>query len=161
MKDCGCFVVLDAVMGRGSVTPAAQDLGMHVSAVSRMLGQLRELYGDPIFVRAWRQLVPTPFAISLGPVIAEALTVLDALLAAWPGQGPDKHFRPDWVRRHARGVNTPFIRTHRRMSEKSIGYSAFQAKILRPLPDPRRDRRGGRADAIAVVGTSGPQSTPG
>ncbi|CAD7030953.1 glycosyltransferase [Pseudorhizobium endolithicum] len=59
------LLVLDALLREGSVTGAAASLEMQVSSVSRMLGDLRELYGDPIFIRTGRGLKPTPFAETL------------------------------------------------------------------------------------------------
>lgn len=56
------LLILDVLMTKGSVTKAAAHLGLHNSAVSRLLGQLRDLLGDPIFMRSGRGLVPTPFA---------------------------------------------------------------------------------------------------
>lgn len=56
------LVALDALLVEGSVTRAAKTLDMSVPAMSRLLAQLRELYGDEIVTRAGRALVPTPFA---------------------------------------------------------------------------------------------------
>jgi len=38
---------------------------MSAPAMSRLLGQIREIYDDPIFVRSSRRLIPTPFAESM------------------------------------------------------------------------------------------------
>lgn len=46
----------------GSVNRAAERLGMSAPAMSRLLGQVREIYDDPLFVRSSRRLIPTPFA---------------------------------------------------------------------------------------------------
>jgi anthranilate phosphoribosyltransferase len=59
------LLALDALLVEGSVNRAAERLGMSAPAVSRLLGQIREIYDDPIFVRASRRLIPTPFAESL------------------------------------------------------------------------------------------------
>lgn len=59
------LLALDALLREGSVTAAASSLDLQVSSVSRMLGELRDLYGDPIFIRTGRGLRPTPFAESL------------------------------------------------------------------------------------------------
>lgn len=59
------LVALDALLVEGSVTRAAKTLDMSVPAMSRLLSQLRELYGDEIVTRAGRALVPTPFAENL------------------------------------------------------------------------------------------------
>ncbi len=49
----------------GSVNRAAERLGMSAPAMSRLLGQVREIYDDPLFVRSSRRLIPTPFAETL------------------------------------------------------------------------------------------------
>ncbi len=59
------MVALDALLREGSVSGAAASLNMQVSAVSRLLAELRDLYGDPILVRTGNGMRPTPFAESL------------------------------------------------------------------------------------------------
>lgn len=59
------LIALDALLVEGSVTGAAKTLQMSVPAMSRILAQIRELYGDEIVTRSGRSLVPTPFAESL------------------------------------------------------------------------------------------------
>lgn len=59
------LTALDALLAEGSVTAAAQRLGLSTSAMSRTLGRLRAATGDPLLVRAGRRLVPTPHAAAL------------------------------------------------------------------------------------------------
>ena len=59
------LTALDALLREGSVNGAAASMGLQSPAVSRMLGQLREIYGDPLFVRTGKGLIPTPLAESL------------------------------------------------------------------------------------------------
>lgn len=59
------LIALDALLVEGSVTGAAQALGLGVPAMSRILAQLRAAYGDEIVVRTGRTLTPTPFAEEL------------------------------------------------------------------------------------------------
>ena len=59
------LIALDALLVEGSVTGAARTLQMSVPAMSRVLSQIRELYGDDIVTRSGRSLVPTPLAESL------------------------------------------------------------------------------------------------
>nr|WP_280177432.1 glycosyl transferase family protein [Microvirga pakistanensis] len=58
-------MALDALLVEGSVNRAAERLGMSTPAMSRLLGQIREAYDDPIFIRSSRRLIPTPFAESM------------------------------------------------------------------------------------------------
>ncbi|PVE26465.1 glycosyl transferase family protein [Microvirga sp. KLBC 81] len=58
-------MALDVLLMEGSVSRAAERLGMSTPAMSRLLGQIRETYDDPIFIRSSRRLIPTPFAESI------------------------------------------------------------------------------------------------
>ncbi len=78
--DLNLLRVLDALLDTGSVVGAAARLHLSPPAVSRSLGRLRKLLGDPLFVRAGRELVPTELAKSLRApaqaALGEALNVL-------------------------------------------------------------------------------------
>ncbi|WP_019647214.1 glycosyl transferase family protein [Novispirillum itersonii] len=90
-------VALDALLSRRNVTQAAQDLGVQTSAMSRLLAQLREELGDPLFVRSGRGLVPTPFAEALRPRVRAVAASLDALFTtALPSIPGDSPLDPQW-----------------------------------------------------------------
>jgi DNA-binding transcriptional LysR family regulator len=74
--DLNLFLVLHTVLDEGSVTRAAKKLRVTQSAVSNGLARLRELLGDPLFVRHGRGLVPTPRAQDLAPVMRRAMAEL-------------------------------------------------------------------------------------
>jgi DNA-binding transcriptional LysR family regulator len=61
--DLNLLVTLDVLLAEGSVARAARRLRLSPSAMSRALARLRETTGDPLLVRAGRDLVPTPRAI--------------------------------------------------------------------------------------------------
>jgi DNA-binding transcriptional LysR family regulator len=63
--DLNLLVILDVLLAEGSVARAAQRLRLSPSAMSRALARLRETTGDPLLVRAGRNLVPTPRALEL------------------------------------------------------------------------------------------------
>jgi DNA-binding transcriptional LysR family regulator len=63
--DLNLLRALDALLTEGSVTGAARRLGLSSSAMSRTLTRLRLATGDPLLVRAGRELVPTPYAAAL------------------------------------------------------------------------------------------------
>ncbi|BBZ26165.1 LysR family transcriptional regulator [Mycolicibacterium madagascariense] len=63
--DLNLYVALDALLGEGSVTGAAQRLHTSAPAMSRTLARLRRLLDDPILVRAGRTMVPTPRALDM------------------------------------------------------------------------------------------------
>ena len=58
--------LLLAVLEHGSVTGAAQELGVTQSAVSHGLDKLRTITGDPLFVKSGRGIVATAHAEALG-----------------------------------------------------------------------------------------------
>lgn len=67
--DLDLLVALDVLLETGSVSRTASRLHRSQPAVSRMLGRLRDLFGDPLFVPQGRGLAPTPRALALhGPL---------------------------------------------------------------------------------------------
>lgn len=64
--------LLVAVIEEGSITRAAERLGVTQSAVSHLLGKLRLIVGDPLFVKSGRGIVATARAEALA-VHARAL----------------------------------------------------------------------------------------
>ena len=80
LPDLNLLITLDVLLAEGSVTRAARRLRLSPSAMSRALARLRETTGDPLLVRAGRELVPTPRALELRarvrPLLGEVLAVL-------------------------------------------------------------------------------------
>lgn len=60
--DFNLLVALEILLAEASVAGAARRLNLSTSAMSRTLGRLREVTGDPILVRAGRTMVLTPWA---------------------------------------------------------------------------------------------------
>jgi DNA-binding transcriptional LysR family regulator len=75
------------VLEEGSVTVAAERLGISQSAASHGLNRLRELLGEPLFVKSGRGIVPTQHARDLAPQVQG---LLDILL----GLARPHHFEP-------------------------------------------------------------------
>jgi DNA-binding transcriptional LysR family regulator len=65
MPDLNLLVTLDVLLTEGSVAGAARRLKLSPSAMSRALARLRAATGDPLLVRAGRDLVLTPRAQEL------------------------------------------------------------------------------------------------
>lgn len=63
--DLNLIEALDALLTENSVTRAAERLHTSAPAMSRSLARLRRAFGDPLLVRAGRDLVPTPRALEL------------------------------------------------------------------------------------------------
>ncbi len=60
--DFNLLIALDVLLAEGSVVGAARRLGLSASAMSRTLSRLRAVTGDPLLVRAGRNMVLTPYA---------------------------------------------------------------------------------------------------
>src|SRR3954470_18031485 len=78
--DTNLLVVLRALLQTRNVTRAAQRVGLSPSATSHALARLRDTLGDPLLVRAGRQLVPTPRALAIADSLSLALDTLEGLL---------------------------------------------------------------------------------
>lgn len=87
IPDLNLLVTLDVLLAEGSVTRAAKRLQLSPSAMSRALARLREVTGDPLLVRAGRELVPTPRAIALRDRVGQV--VQDAQAVLRPGEALD------------------------------------------------------------------------
>jgi DNA-binding transcriptional LysR family regulator len=78
--DANLIVILDALLLDASVTKAAERLGRSPSAVSHALARLREIFDDPLFVRAGQRLVPTSRATQIAPTVHIIVSGLEGLL---------------------------------------------------------------------------------
>jgi DNA-binding transcriptional LysR family regulator len=80
--DLNLLVVLETIVVEGGVSRAAERLNLTQPAVSHALARLRELFGDPLFVRHGRTLAPTALTKSLIEPLRQALRSMGAVLAA-------------------------------------------------------------------------------
>ncbi len=80
--DLNLYLVLDAIYREGSITRAAAILNLTQPAVSHALARLREVYGDPLFIRAGNRMLPTPMTQSIIQPVREALASLQHTLSA-------------------------------------------------------------------------------
>ncbi|HJV68491.1 LysR family transcriptional regulator, partial [Ideonella sp.] len=78
--------LLVAVYDEGSITRAAQRLGVTQSAVSHGLDRLRALVGDPLFVKSGRGIVATAQA---GPLAERARHLIEEMRAFTTAAGFD------------------------------------------------------------------------
>ena len=75
--DLNLFVVLDTIYAEGNITRAAKALSLTQPAVSHALARLRELLGDPLFIRQGSKMLPTPMTRSLIGPVRQALQTLE------------------------------------------------------------------------------------
>lgn len=76
LPNLSLLLAFDGVMRQGTVTAAAQDLGLTQSTVSRLLQSLEDQLGQPLFVRRGRRLIPTEAAGRYHRDIAAALDLI-------------------------------------------------------------------------------------
>ena len=82
--DLNLLVALEALIEEANVTRAAVRAGMSQPAMSRALGRLRHLFGDPLLVRGVTGLQRSARADSLRPRIAVALGQIRDLIVDTP-----------------------------------------------------------------------------
>jgi DNA-binding transcriptional LysR family regulator len=78
--DGGLLLVFRELIRQGRVTSAADRLGLSQSGVSHALARLRDIFGDPLFLRRPHGLAPTRRALELAPRIEALIADTQALL---------------------------------------------------------------------------------
>lgn len=73
------LAIFDAVLLEGNVTRAAARIGISQSSASKGLSQLREIVGDPLFLRSGSGVAPTHKAMEIADTVRFALGSLGAL----------------------------------------------------------------------------------
>ena len=159
--DLNLLVVLDAIFSEGGITKAGEKLHLTQPAISQALGRLRELFGDPLFVREGRRMVPTPLARSLMQPVRRALHSLEVTLNEVQQFDPattQRHFNiavrdvleatvlPPLMARvatEAPSIDISAIRTDRRTLESELAAGSLDAAldILLPLSEDVRHQR--------------------
>ena len=91
--DLNLMVAFEALMAERSVSAAATRLRVSQPAMSSALARLRSLFGDELFVRSGRSMLPTVRAIQLEAQVRQALGQLRAALE------PQSPFDPRTSRR--------------------------------------------------------------
>ena len=72
--DLNLLTVFEAIMVYGSLSSAAEKLGMTQSAVSQALARLRLTLRDEVFVRSGNGMHPSNHAVQIYPEIRKALS---------------------------------------------------------------------------------------
>lgn len=78
--DLNLLVVFDAMMQERNVTRAGLRVGMSQPSMSHALTRLRQLCGDPLFVRVKSGMEPTPFALHIADSVRAGLSLLQSSL---------------------------------------------------------------------------------
>jgi DNA-binding transcriptional LysR family regulator len=154
--DLNLLLALDALLADRSVTKASRALGLSPSAMSRTLTRLRAATGDPLLVRAGRDMVLTPHAEALRARTRGAVREAEALLSPAPYAIDLAELQRTFQLR----VNEAFVDV---FGATLIAAVAAQAPLARLHFSGRRERtsaylRDGRADLeIGVVEAMGPE----
>lgn len=82
--DLNLLELFDTVYRTRNLTIAGNVLGLSQPAMSHALARLREMYGDPLFVRLAQGLRPTPFADQLAGPVSAALQIVRGTLDKAP-----------------------------------------------------------------------------
>ena len=74
--DLNLFIAFDVIYTEKNLTKAGQVLGITQPAVSNALSRLRELFGDDLFIRTSKGMIPTPVANQIIKDVRSALSLI-------------------------------------------------------------------------------------
>jgi len=148
------LVVFQSLLQTGNVTATASELHMSQPAVSRALAHLREMFDDPLFVRAPGGVVPTDRARQLSSRVSDVVDDLADLVS--PQQfdmaTTDRTFR---IATTDYGAGTVILDICRAFSEEapkaSLELVPFTSEVFRDLAE-------GRLDLVLYADAAVPES---
>jgi DNA-binding transcriptional LysR family regulator len=144
--DLNLLVVLDSLLETRSVKRAATRVSLSPSATSHALARLRDLLGDPVLVRAGRQMALTPRAERMRARVRSLLEETGALLRS------DDLFDPETLRRGFRIAATDYaeVVVIRALSDHLAGSAPGVDLFSRALVRDSVDRLRGGDDELAI-----------
>ena len=74
--DLNLFIAFDVIYTEKNLTKAGQVLGITQPAVSNALSRLRELFGDDLFIRTSKGMIPAPIANQIIKDVRSALSLI-------------------------------------------------------------------------------------
>jgi DNA-binding transcriptional LysR family regulator len=152
--DLNLVTALDALLQEASVTAAARRVGLSPPAMSHALARLRRQLGDPLLVRAGRNMVRTPRAEALRERVRDVRAGAEALLASPAPLVPERLERTFVL--HA---SDNVLAVLGKALDRLLGAAPGVALRFRPnLPEDPLELREGRADlAIGIYGDLPPE----
>jgi anthranilate phosphoribosyltransferase len=154
------LLALDALLRENSVSRAAASVGLQPSAMSRLLGQLRDDYDDPLFLRTGHGLRPTPLAESLRLRVRAVAAETEALFGADRSRRPSTSVQArhsGWVGQGLSNAPPLSVRPSR-LLEGEPAPEDFAAKLAGIGGDAAPQKR--LARCIATIGTGAGRSRP-
>lgn len=154
--DFNLLIALDVLLAEASVAAAARRLGLSASAMSRTLSRLRRVTGDPLLVRAGRNMVLTPRAEALRERSQNAVFEARAVLRPAVAEQDPASLEGTFTLR----ANDGFVEA---FAPALIAGAAHSAPRLRLCFAPKPEKsvkplREGRVDLeIGVAGEMGPE----
>ena len=157
--DLSLLVVLEAIYAEGGVSRAGEKLNLTQPAISHALARLRDLFGDPLFIRDGRGLAPTPLTRSLIEPLRRSLRALGAVLdgaGRFDPRETQAQFTlamrdpvevlalPPLLRRIASAaplIDLRVVQLRRRMIEAALSAGTLDLALDVPLPLSERVRR--------------------
>src|SRR5579862_2049378 len=121
--DGGLLLYFRELMARRRASDVAQHLGLSPSAISHALGRLRDLFGEPLFIRRSHGLEPTQRAMELAPLIERLLGQIDEMVASESGFDPAasrRRFRIACPEDIASLIAQPLIAAFRREAPRAM-----------------------------------------
>lgn len=106
-----------ALLKDGTVTRAAQSLGVSQSALSYQLERMRGRFADPLFVRVGNRMAPTPYAQRLAGPAARVMHIVDTEIAGLAAFDPSTTEREFRIGLNELGAITLLPKLVRRMAE--------------------------------------------
>ncbi|RQU32757.1 LysR family transcriptional regulator [Burkholderia cenocepacia] len=76
--------IFDALMKDGNLSRVAGQIGLTQQAVSANLSSLRDVFGDPLFLRTGRGVMPTSLALELAAEVRDILQAMERLVDRKP-----------------------------------------------------------------------------
>ncbi|EJF30380.1 MULTISPECIES: LysR family transcriptional regulator [Enterobacteriaceae] len=154
--DLNLLLALDTFLAEGSVAGAARRLGLSASAMSRTLSRLRAAIGDPLLVRAGRNMVLTPYAEAIRERARNAALEARALLSPSTAELTLSTLECTFILR----ANDGFIEAFAPALITAAAAVAPRVQlcfISKPEKGPRHLREGLVDLEIGVVGEMGPE----
>jgi len=157
--DGGLLLIFRELLLRRRASAVASQLGLSPSAISHALVRLRDVFGDPLFIRRSHGLDPTQRALDLGPKIEQLLAMLGSAVSGDSGFDPaesQRRFRlvcPDHIASMLAG---PLVDAFRREAPNAT-FSVRPAYLERALRAVRRDE----ADVAVGIFEQLPRSLKG